>query len=375
MSPIHVDPVAKPSESPVIQEKRFSSKKVDSNEKVKMSGEITKASAEEVQKSPPADKKVHKEENEKPKPDATPPNINQPDPLGRNKSENNLRCDNDKRGPIPKSQNPSTTLAVARNAEKAMTALARWRRMKEEEERGPIAKRPHDCKDCRNVNDAERFRREIIRDASRKLAAIQNPGLGEYKLRDLNDEINRLIKLKYAWEVRIKELGGTDYRKYATKELDASGREINDGKGYKYFGAAKDLPGVRELFEKNAEHEENRQNRHEIIKNIDAHYFGYLDDEDGRLIPLEKLVEEQNIEKIKKEFDEKGAQNQASPDDYQNIYKVEEDEGDLETQETTVIGDDGRPMTIKHVLIPTQQDIEEMLLEQKKQELMAKYLD
>ena len=77
---------------------------------------------------------------------------------------------------------------------------------------GPIARRPHDVKDCRNLSDAERFRREIVRDASKKITAIQNPGLGEFKLRDLNDEINRLIKLKHAWEQRIRELGGTDYR-------------------------------------------------------------------------------------------------------------------------------------------------------------------
>ncbi|KAJ1372108.1 NineTeen Complex (NTC) component [Parelaphostrongylus tenuis] len=51
---------------------------------------------------------------------------------------------------------------MARNAEKAMTALARWRRLKEEEEKGPIAKRPHDTSLCNNLTDAERFRREVI---------------------------------------------------------------------------------------------------------------------------------------------------------------------------------------------------------------------
>uniref|UniRef100_A0A1I7V4R3 Pre-mRNA-splicing factor ISY1 n=1 Tax=Caenorhabditis tropicalis TaxID=1561998 RepID=A0A1I7V4R3_9PELO len=244
---------------------------------------------------------------------------------------------------------------------------------------GPIARRPHDVKDCRSLSDAERFRREIIRDCSKKITAIQNPGLGEFKLRDLNDEINRLIKLKHAWEQRIRELGGTDYRKYAQKELDAIGRETGNSKGYKYFGAAKDLPGVRDLFEKSGEGEEQRKQRADLMRNIDAHYFGYLDDEDGRLIPLEKLVEEKNLEKISKEFAEKQAQKQqsASENAPENIYKVEEedDDDDLQTQESTVVGEDGRPMTIRHVLFPTQKDIEEMLLEQKKQELMAKYLD
>jgi hypothetical protein len=36
-------------------------------------------------------------------------------------------------------------------------------------------------------------------------------GLGEHKIRDLNDEINRLMREKHQWEKRIKELGGVDY--------------------------------------------------------------------------------------------------------------------------------------------------------------------
>lgn len=165
------------------------------------------------------------------------------------------------------------------------------------------------------------------------------------------------------------------YRKYAQKELDSIGRETGNSKGYKYFGAAKDLPGVRELFEKSTEHEEQRKHRADLMRGVDAHYFGYLDDEDGRLIPLEKLVEEKNIEKITNAFLEKKAK-QAPEAVPENIYKVEEDDDDeLETQETTVIGEDGRPMIIRHVLLPSQADVEEMILEQKKQELMAKYLD
>lgn len=172
-----------------------------------------------------------------------------------------------------------------------MTALARWRRMKEQEEKGPVAKRPHDVKDCKNVGDAERFRREILGDVSKKIAAIQNPGLGEFKIRDLNDEINKLLKVKFAWELRIKELGGPDYRynilfqfslkirrifrRIAPKELDREGREVSSNRGYKYFGAAKDLAGVRELFEKAAEDEPTRKSRADLIRNVDADYYGY----------------------------------------------------------------------------------------------------
>ena len=54
-----------------------------------------------------------------------------------------------------------------------MTALARWRRMKEQEERGPVARRPMDTKECNKLADAERFRREILGDISKKIAQIQ----------------------------------------------------------------------------------------------------------------------------------------------------------------------------------------------------------
>lgn len=49
--------------------------------------------------------------------------------------------------------------------------------------------------------------------------------------------------------MQIKELGGPDYRKIGPKMLDHEGKEVPGNRGYKYFGAAKDLPGVKELFE------------------------------------------------------------------------------------------------------------------------------
>ena len=43
------------------------------------------------------------------------------------------------------------------------------------------------------------------------MAQIQNAGLGEFRLRDLNDEINKLIREKRHWEKRIIKLGGPNY--------------------------------------------------------------------------------------------------------------------------------------------------------------------
>lgn len=35
--------------------------------------------------------------------------------------------------------------------------------------------------------------------------------MGEFRIRDLNDEINKLLREKRHWEERIIELGGPDY--------------------------------------------------------------------------------------------------------------------------------------------------------------------
>lgn len=98
---------------------------------------------------------------------------------------------------------------MARNAEKAMTTLARWRASQIEEENVVVRKRrPYLTSDCTDLKEAEKWRRDVIRQVSRKVTQIQNAGLGEHRIRDLNDQINRLLKIKADWETRIKELGG-----------------------------------------------------------------------------------------------------------------------------------------------------------------------
>uniref|UniRef100_A0A8C2WP66 Pre-mRNA-splicing factor ISY1 homolog n=1 Tax=Cyclopterus lumpus TaxID=8103 RepID=A0A8C2WP66_CYCLU len=98
----------------------------------------------------------------------------------------------------------------ARNAEKAMTALARFRQAQLAE--GKVKeRRPFLASECSELPKAEKWRRQIISEISKKVAQIQNAGLGEFKIRDLNDEINKLLREKGHWEVRIKELGGPDY--------------------------------------------------------------------------------------------------------------------------------------------------------------------
>ena len=55
------------------------------------------------------------------------------------------------------------------------------------------------------------------------LFVVVSAGLGEFRIRDLNDEINKLLREKRHWEERIVELGGTDYIVSSNHEGD--GRE------------------------------------------------------------------------------------------------------------------------------------------------------
>ena len=56
------------------------------------------------------------------------------------------------------------------------------------------------------------------------------------RLRDLNDEINKLIREKGHWERRIVDLGGPDYSKTGPKVTDSEGNELAaaTGKGVGY---------------------------------------------------------------------------------------------------------------------------------------------
>jgi len=261
---------------------------------------------------------------------------------------------------------------MARNSEKAMTALARWRRMKEEEEGSAkkTERRPFLTSECDNVQKAERWRHQVIREISKSVTAIQNAGLGEFRIRDLNDHINKLLREKKHWEDRIKELGGKHY-KGGAKMLDREGKEVPGNKGYKYFGAAKDLPGVRELFESDAP-VNTKRTRAELMRDVDAHYYGFRDDDDGKLVPEELAAEKEAVARLIAEY--KGSkENTEEAEDEEDLYikeiKSKDDEDAL--KEAMEEGKEARFMA--RVKVPTQKDIEEALIRRKKQELLEMY--
>ncbi|XP_037088026.1 pre-mRNA-splicing factor ISY1 homolog [Pollicipes pollicipes] len=250
---------------------------------------------------------------------------------------------------------------MARNAEKAMTTLARWRQA--HSEAGPEkTRRPYLASECDQLPDAERWRNQIVREVARKVAQIQNAGLGEFRIRDLNDEINKLLREKGHWEARIKELGGPDYARTGPKMLDREGKEVPGNRGYRYFGAARDLPGVRELFEQEPP-PPPRKTRAELMKDIDADYYGFLDDEDGVLVPREREQERRAVAAWLAEW---RARKEAGVDTEEGDAPAH----DVDSEEET---DAAAPRFVAHVPVPSQQEVEAALVERKKRELLARY--
>jgi len=178
-----------------------------------------------------------------------------------------------------------------KNEEKAHAMLNRWVAMKKELNSNSKEKRPTQTSEVNNLQECDRWRNQVIKEITKMMADIQNASLGEYKLRELNDEINKFFREKGHWEDRIKELGGPDYKKLAPKTLDSQGYEIPGSGGYRYWGAAKDLPGVRDLFAKPVPNAP-RKSRTDMYKNINFEYYGFKDDEDKILELLEEKAEE-----------------------------------------------------------------------------------
>ena len=134
-------------------------------------------------------------------------------------------------------------------------------------------RRPKMASACKSLRECERWRGEILREISRKVSKIQDgvfislvsrvwwlwfcvlrltssrfvvfsrvcawctrlwriAGLSDYEVRDVNDDINKLLREKRHWENQIVALGGANYRRNVPM-IDEDGKEVPGTKGYK----------------------------------------------------------------------------------------------------------------------------------------------
>ncbi|ODV94805.1 hypothetical protein PACTADRAFT_43670, partial [Pachysolen tannophilus NRRL Y-2460] len=137
---------------------------------------------------------------------------------------------------------------MSRNSEKANSLLHRYYRQQSESIL-PTAgtPRPRKVQSVKSIAVAEKFRSLCIREISTKITRINDSSINDYQIRDLNDDLNKLMKEKLSWEYHIRDLGGPDYITFSKKQQ----RSANDFevKGYRYFGRSKELPDVKELIE------------------------------------------------------------------------------------------------------------------------------
>lgn len=70
---------------------------------------------------------------------------------------------------------------MARNQEKAQSMLNRFLAGKEADKRGPKQRRPYLATECSDLNEADKWRQQILREIGKKVMEIQNAGLGEHR--------------------------------------------------------------------------------------------------------------------------------------------------------------------------------------------------
>ncbi len=286
---------------------------------------------------------------------------------------------------------------MARPEEKAQAMLNKWVRMRDESDPNSTLsrslrrsqKRPYLASQCEHLSDAEQYRKQIIREISEGISKIQNVGLGEHAIRDLNDGINKLMREKYHWNRRIKELGGKDYIReerramaLAEKEGGGGGDEVQLGAslkgsgGYQYFGAAKDLPGVRELFARHAAKLTKRK-RGDVYKYITPDYYGLRDEEDGVLLELESGLAKEGQKKLKEcreMYNESGVKQQqgqqnAASSSQNELYATDESDGGSDDEDAALLlnGIDA------HIAVPSQEVVAQVLLQKKKEALLSRF--
>ncbi len=108
---------------------------------------------------------------------------------------------------------------MARNEEKARSLFSRWSALKSSGGSGINQRRPaiasgtiHSLNysltqllthlfnlDCDSIADANKWRHELISEITKKISEIKNASIGEHRIREINDEINKLMKTKYHW--------------------------------------------------------------------------------------------------------------------------------------------------------------------------------
>ncbi len=243
---------------------------------------------------------------------------------------------------------------MARSQEKAMSMLNRWVDQKRGVESGGLTpfKSARFPSECRSVREGEFARSQILRELGSSISQIQNANLGELRIRELNDLINRLLRSKFAWEQQIRQLGGPDYSRIGASISETDGVELPGQGGYKYFGAAKALPDVRELLQEEVSiRDDPRKDRKHLLKRIQPDYYGWRDEDDPSIIEEESIVQKAAQEQLEDSL--RSHVSSLPPDNATNYER--------QLPSATYVYD--------------TKELEQLILTKRKQLLLSKYID
>lgn len=223
--------------------------------------------------------------------------------------------------------------------------------------------------DENSLERALEWRMQIVKELAKMITDIQADNLDEHRIRDMNDQINRKMRLKRAWEHRIVELGGPNYLGvHPTQFVDVGVAPDMKGGAYRYYGAAKGLPGVKELLRDALGEGEGKRKTSRSVEQLWKHagvaYFGYLDDEDGVLEEEERKAQKIALEKAHAEWEKSQSKKRQKKDN------GEEEEEEEETRGAFRYVDEGFKA---HVTLPTQEEIDALIVERKKRDLLKMY--
>lgn len=203
---------------------------------------------------------------------------------------------------------------------------------------------------CESLPAALHARKELMKDISRKISKIHDKDLDDSAIRSLNDDINRQIRKKLAWDTRIVELGHVE-RDKTVRWGDEMLPEPGNVHGYYYFGRAKELPGVQDLLNP----------RREAATKLPARVIQMEKTADGEYFGMDTPEVEDVRREMESEVEIKLCTTKASLADW-----------------TT-----GLPLLLpiipelppaNQVNVPSQQQVEEYLIERRRAELLSRYI-
>ncbi|KAJ6523931.1 Isy1-like splicing family-domain-containing protein [Mycena vulgaris] len=189
----------------------------------------------------------------------------------------------------PRASENAADNGQARNQEKTQSILCRFRELQAAELGLATCAdtRPRMASACTSLRACERG--AAARDQPQCREDPGRPGLSDYEVCDLNDEINTQLREKRRWEMQIVALGGANYAATSPCATTTAGR----CRGRKDT-RIQALPGVRELF-KSRNQDEDAEAHYAEFAAQPAEYFGDADEGDGalRLSEYERKAEDE----------------------------------------------------------------------------------